>query len=587
MMIQHNMEAMNAARQYRFINRKKETKTERLSSGYKINRAGDDAAGLAISEKMRGQVRGLDRASKNMEDAVSLVQTADGAMQEISNILQRVRQLSVQAANDTNTNEDRMDIQMEVDSLSQEITRISEQAEFNTIKILQGKKEKTVIIKTPISINDLEAETSYQTASMPDWVLGTSENYSSASTTLTGNLTEDIISDTVYYKTTMRYNGQTGAWSKYSEKNLVSESEKNDYVSGVSSYERIDSGNGLYDQVKITYQDGKTETKSLSSVSSDIALYLNKNINNKIRYDYEKGGTRAGAYLDFGNLNKDNIFDLVNEEYPQAFNSTCCTCNAHYNIAFVNGGGNQVMNSGYHRIYSVDISDILERAKAGTEVAGEEVVDKILSALLQNGSQWSDKGEVRPDSHYTVYGKDDSNKNCLIIYDYRKGMEAHGDYGKLEWGIYTENGYSNNIKVSESKMVLEKVDWLRIQMGANAGQELAMELPEISLEEMGISNLSVISHSDAAFCLDRIDVAINYLNKERARMGAYQNRLEYSISRVDTASENLSASESRIRDTDIADEMTEYTKSSILSQTGQSVLANANQSAERVLSLLQ
>lgn len=585
MIIQHNMAAMNAARQYKFVNRKKETRMERLSSGYKINRAGDNAAGLAISEKMRGQIRGLDRASENMEDAVSLVQTADGAMQEISDILQRVRQLSVQAANDTNTDEDRMDIQMEVDSLSQDINRISEQTEFNTIKILKGKKEKTVIVKTPIAIGDLETEESYQTASMPDWVLGTGE--AAASTTVTGNLTEDIVSNTVYYRTVMRYDGQTGAWSKYSGQNLVSASQKRDFISGISSYERIDSGNGLYDQVKITYQDGKTETKDLSSISSEISSYLSKNINNKIRYDYEKGGTRAGAYVDFSNLNKDNVFDLINEEYPQAFNSTCCTCQDHYNIAFINGGGNQVTSSGNHRIYSVDISDILERAKAGKEVTGEEVVDKILSALLQNGSQWSDKGEVRPDSHFTVYGKDDTNKNCLIIYDYRKNMTASGNYGKLEWGIYTENGYSNNIKVSESEIVLERTDWLRIQTGANAGQELAMELPEISLEEMGISNLSVISHSDAAFCLDRIDIAINYLNSERARMGAYQNRLEYSISRVDTASENLSASESRIRDTDISEEMVQYTKNNILSQAGESVLANANQNAERVLSLLQ
>lgn len=138
MRIQHNISALNTHRNLAFNNTQASKNLEKLSSGYKINRAGDDAAGLAISEKMRGQIRGLDMASKNAQDSISLIQTAEGALNETHSILQRMRELAVQSANDTNVTADREALQLEIQSLSDEITRIAENTEFNTQKLLDG-----------------------------------------------------------------------------------------------------------------------------------------------------------------------------------------------------------------------------------------------------------------------------------------------------------------------------------------------------------------------------------------------------------------------------------------------------------------
>ena len=136
MIINHNISALNTYRQLSLNNSNSAKSIEKLSSGYRINRAGDDAAGLAISEKMRGQIRGLDMAAKNAQDGISLIQTAEGALNETHAILQRMRELAVQAANDTNTATDRAELQKEVDQLSQELSRIGSTTEFNTQKIL-------------------------------------------------------------------------------------------------------------------------------------------------------------------------------------------------------------------------------------------------------------------------------------------------------------------------------------------------------------------------------------------------------------------------------------------------------------------
>lgn len=138
MIVQHNMASANTNRQLGIISGNLSVSTEKLSSGYKINRAGDDAAGLTISEKMRGQIRGLNKASDNAENGISLIQTAEGALNETESILQRMRELAVQAANDTNVSADRGAIAKEMDALQSEITRIGNQTEFNTMKLLSG-----------------------------------------------------------------------------------------------------------------------------------------------------------------------------------------------------------------------------------------------------------------------------------------------------------------------------------------------------------------------------------------------------------------------------------------------------------------
>jgi len=138
MIVQHNMSALNANRQLGITNKALSKTTEKLSSGYRVNRAADDAAGLSISEKMRGQIRGLNQASRNAQDGQSLIQTAEGALGEIHSVIQRMRELTVQASSDTNVTADRKAISLELQALSSEIDRIASQTEFNTMKLLNG-----------------------------------------------------------------------------------------------------------------------------------------------------------------------------------------------------------------------------------------------------------------------------------------------------------------------------------------------------------------------------------------------------------------------------------------------------------------
>lgn len=143
MILQHNMESLSIYRNFKIVSSQEATNTERLSTGYKINYSSDNAAGLSISEKMRGQIRGLDQATDNLQNGISLVQTAEGALNEVTSILQRMRELSVQSANDINSETDRKAIQKEIDELKKEIDRIGAETEFNTIKIFQGSKHTT------------------------------------------------------------------------------------------------------------------------------------------------------------------------------------------------------------------------------------------------------------------------------------------------------------------------------------------------------------------------------------------------------------------------------------------------------------
>jgi flagellin len=145
MRINHNIASLNTYRQLTINNNAGSKSLEKLSSGYRINRAGDDAAGLAISEKMRGQIRGLNQAERNAQDAISLIQTAEGALNETHSILQRMRELAVQAASDTNTDDDRAELQKEIEQLLEEIDRISTDTEFNTMKLLNGSYETTAL----------------------------------------------------------------------------------------------------------------------------------------------------------------------------------------------------------------------------------------------------------------------------------------------------------------------------------------------------------------------------------------------------------------------------------------------------------
>ena len=440
MVIQHNIAGMNANRQLNITTNLQAKSSEKLSSGYKINRAADDAAGLAISEKMRRQVRGLTQASENAQDGISLVQIADGAMAEVHDMLQRGNELAVKAANDTLQDTDRAYIQSEIDRIKEEVDAINGKTTFNEIYVLKGK--------------------------------------------ITGGI--DL---------------------------------------GVT----IDSSTKLPDWVGISDTDGGHMSGSY-------------------------GTNQASSTLDFSSF--DGSQDKIDELAGKGFHFTCCTCDNHYSVRFNNGEGNSVETSGRHYIYNVDIS--------GAQNA-DDIMDRIISGT-QNG---------HPNNHYTELTKDNGK---LVIYDNRPNQRPSANYGFFGEGVAKKQDKYDD---AEGDIILQ------VGSETDSQNQITLEMPYICAQTCKIDQISVMSHRQALDAIESIKDGLSFVSEERSRMGAYQNRLEHTIKNLDNVVENTQSAESLIRDTDMAAEMVKYSNNNILAQAGQAMLAQANQTNQGVLSLLQ
>jgi flagellin len=398
MRINHNIGAQNTHRQLMSNTANQSKSIEKLSSGLRINRAGDDAAGLAISEKMRGQIRGLDQASRNSQDTISLIQTAEGALNETHSILQRMRELAVQSSNDTNTDTDRSSLQNEINQLTSEVNRIANTTEFNTKKLLNGD-----LVGIKDAVNSKMSSDSYFGNSAVS--ISTSQNISTFSVT-------DVIKINI----------------------VATVSDGTTFSANVAGGVSITTTLGAIDPTKV--------------IMSDTGKFWVSN------------GTNSFS------------FDIANETNVRTGDSITITVN--------------------------------------------------------------------------------------------KSQAASTDSSKQ----------------------------VRAQIGANAGQELGIGINDMDGAALGIAKtdgtaLDITTQSTASGAVSLIDNALQNVSTERSKLGAFQNRLEHTINNLGTSAENLTAAESRIRDVDMAKEMMEQTKNSILAQAAQAMLAQANQQPQGVLQLLR
>ena len=387
MVVQHNLTAMNANRMLGVTTGQQAKSSEKLSSGYRINRAADDAAGLSISEKMRKQINGLDRASTNAEDGVSAVQTAEGALTEVHAMLQRMNELAVQAANGTNSLDDREAIQAEIEQLTTAIDRVAETTKFNETYLLKG---------------DVNGDTATVTLAAAD-------------AGIVGEMNEDRIAGTSTFTVTLPAVGEK-------------------VVIGGVEYEVLANGS----------QNIESENKYVAA----------------------------------------SLYEMITDELYEA----------------------------------------------------NKIGDTTNTATVANGGN----------------------------------------------GTFT---------ITHAKTEPEKPLTFSLHVGADAdmSNKIIVDITSMTAEGLGIKGLSVSDKTGkaATYAIDRIATAIAAVSEQRSALGAVQNRLEHTIANLDNVVENTTAAESRIRDTDMAEEMVEYSKNNILMQAGQSVLAQANQSTQGVLSLLQ
>ena len=456
MVVQHNLQAMNANRMLNITTGSQSKSAEKLSSGYRINRAADDAAGLSISEKMRKQIRGLDQASTNAEDGVSAVQTAEGALTEVHSMLQRMNQLAVQSANGTNSETDRKAIQDEIDQLTKEIDRVSETTKFNETYLLKGDGTETV--KETVKVEaaaGVDVKASY----------------------VAGKGVEKVQKkQAVAFPTTWYAKGSATALSSDELMNML----------------EVKGG-------KVALKDGVEIFKAAANTNNQFGAQLK---------DDKVGDTDIDAVFEIGS-------------------SKLST--------------------------SADDKNLVDAADLATHFNTDGSMNKKLYAQNDAGN-WVEVGAEQISKFVDVTP------------------------GKAE----VQAGEKEVTKVVTKALELN----LHVGADSNDTNKINLKIDSMSSKNIGVDGLKVDTEENATNAIDTISAAIQKVSDQRSALGAVQNRLEHTIANLDNVVENTTSAESRIRDVDMAEEMVEYSKNNILAQAGQSMLAQANQATQGVLSLL-
>ena len=486
MVVQHNMQAANANRMLNVTTGQQAKSTEKLSSGYRINRAADDAAGLTISEKMRKQIRGLDRASTNAEDGVSAVQTAEGALTEVHSMLQRMNELATQAANGTNSDTDRSAIQDEIEQLTTEIDRVSETTKFNETYLLKGENGTS---KKNI---DLQAHDAGLKGSLTTGSDGTA----------------------------------TFTMDKLKSGDTVSIGGKS-YTIGTSADEVKD----FLDKQGVKDEDGKEVTVN----------------GTKYTYKTANAGQQAGWY------------------------KTVPTDGG-------NGDGSTKKTADYADL------DTISKVK-GKFTAGAKSISTITDAD-NDGVDDNDKSVITAERAYTLAANELLKANQIGDTNSQAKVGIDDNYTAM-----TLDNATNVIKLHVGSAAVANTLSFSLHVGSDADMtnKINVNIDAMDSSSLGIKGINVNDDTGIAgtYAIDAISDAISKVSSQRSALGAVQNRLEHTIDNLDNVVENTTTAESRIRDTDMAEEMVNYSKNNILAQAGQSMLAQANQSNQGVLSLLQ
>jgi len=504
MRINHNISAITANSQLIRTNSALDKSLERLSSGFRINKAADDAAGLAISRKMQTQIDGLTQASRNASDGISVIQTAEGAMNEITVMLQRMRQLAVQAANDTNTADDRQQIQKEVEQLQSEITRIAETTEFNTKSLLDGSVDRKSYSNQPM-VSLFSVSDHVQTK---EYMITVTQDPRQA--VVLGNSVEGFNTDSGVCSA-----AEAGSITINGESIKI---EEGDTISSIYTKLRnlgdIVGVNVFASDGDITYEEGTQNT----------AGYLPTSI--------EEGGSLVFSSMAYGSNEKVQV-NIDNEGLAAALGLS-----TSIPVAF---GVDAQATLGEDFSPTATISSLGDKVSV-TDSDGFEMVFQVTP-----GCTGTDFTDVMPDGESDIGSGDEVETNVTV----------------LEAGP------------------------MALQIGANEGQILEVRIPDVSAEKLGVADVNVKSHGSAERAITTIDVAISAVSSIRAKLGAYENRLDHSINNLGTSNENMTEALSRVLDTDMATEMTEYTQKNVLAQAGTSMLAQANERPQMVLNLLQ
>ena len=575
MVVRSNIMAVNSQRQLGMNNSQVSKALEKLSSGYRINRAGDDASGLAISEKMKSQIKGLDTASLNAQDGISLVQTAEGALTEVHNMLNRMTELATRSANGINEDLNRESLQLEVDKLQEEIDRISQSTNFNGIKLLDGSLGGGNVSANGTSFTGANDISKFSSAEV---VTGAASGVSFTAVT-SASATETFVID-----------GQKLEidWSKGDAKKFL---ESITSVDGSTTAIATEAGKewankltelfnnqikeqGLKGSVKITFDGSKFSLKSENKGSDSEFSFSGSTLTQA-----EKS---LGSLLFGGSTTAGDPITSIISKAGNEYNGNTIAAGSQFQMDI---NGTKVTVTVVTQITKTSSQTVVNMSTvaANLQTDIQAAVNAYNTAMgLTPGTYDKASGLTGlTTSDFTVEAADDGG--FLIKYngDVEDVKFSFNDIGEKD--IAASLGLANGSSMAGGNRGLI----LQIGDTADSFNQIAVSVANMSSLGIGVASVDISKREGAASAIDTIRAAIDKVSEQRAVLGATQNRLEYTINNLDTASENLQSANSRIRDTDMAKMMMEYTKVNVLTQSAQAMLAQANQQPQSVLQLLQ
>ena len=612
MVVQHNLTAMNSNRMLGLTTSVQAKSTEKLSSGYKINRAADDAAGLSISEKMRKQIRGLSQASLNAQDGISAVQTAEGALNEVQDMLQRMNELAVKASNGTMSEDDRSYIQNEIDQLTTEIDRVAETTKFNETYLLKGdntvepKETYEYIKKQYTAESTLYDSTGTEIAK--GTVLNNNNTYYTSRTASGQEALDNTVATDQPLLTATQVSFDADVYTKDADGNVTfinagklidvgttvygnaldASAGKNGYI---VSTEDVTAGmiSGTDAAVASTVTDGTLTIANGFAGFADVT---------KLEYN----GTALSTSTTHANIQTNlDAHDIskweydgkaITEEQLEAIktaigydaNTTVLgattkmsveTVKSSINLYTVADGTESIVNAGENIAIS-DVANYYKAVEYTVDAATAVDYDDFGKYATDNQLMDANGNDVAANGLYSYFDKDGK---------YEGGLYLKDEDGNLKEATATEvAGFVKETEKETGALTLK----LHVGADATSNNQISLDIDAMDAKSLGIDGLRVDGKDDANAlnAIEAIKASIQMVSEQRSALGAVQNRLEHTIANLDNVVENTTAAESQIRDTDMATEMVKYSNNNILAQAGQAMLAQANQANQGVLSLL-
>ncbi|MDE6052772.1 MAG: hypothetical protein K2G55_03220 [Lachnospiraceae bacterium] len=613
MRINYNVSSIIAKNAMNNNDKRVAASTKRLSSGYKINSAADNAAGLAIARRMNAQIKSLQEANQSANDGLSALNTADGAMAEIHDILQRMNELAIQSANGTNADSDREMIQTEIDQLVSEIDRIADTTEFNAQNLLDG----SFAFKAYANIDNVKVMSHTEGVATGTYVIGQLKyyHYEDMTTRYTSEETKIKNSDgkvtNITYTPTEVGKTETERYEVNNEEDFLSKQLVTS--ASIGAYDSINRVKSFPDGSKVTIEDENIVIKAQGNFEMKIA------VNDRTPID---DGEPTETYSPAGSDPKTGPVNSIERTYTKSkagatvvtttsFSSVTCYKNIavkgpdgkRYNISELNFFSNvdsdgNPLNDGseeYYTGYKGDKGknlkdDFAEYFKVSDTNCSIEITGISYNATQPESFSVSyiptdgKTGQVGAAKTFTISLYQDTNELGAVMKDQKKLL----DYRYTEtMTTRTEYKIGDNDPDNCLKIDVTGMGPMIVQVGANAGQYMELEIPAMNAVNLGVDKVDLTTEESARLAIDDVADAINQLSAIRSRIGAYSNRLEHTITNLDTTEENITSAYSRIMDVDMAAEMTEYSTVQVLVQASTSMLAQANERPQQVLQLLQ